>query len=325
MEEQKISKLRQRLEDGCIAEFYTLNGFFCKVRPTLCIDKVKFSFVKKGSAGEESTDIYVNTDNFDELCDEILSRRLEEKIAEQKGQYPDAWQYVTGDNGCKTLAIGKGSSQPIVIQGRETEKKGENTVNKVNAFVGIASYNDLVPMAKWWRRASEKYYSELSEVLITGMNKNASFHDKDVAEEPTTAPAANYISENSPEIPENSTPKQTPTPSEPVQTSTPKNDSVALVTGNAQNYTLVPRGSLEKAENFTDAKPSYVLNCFCKELSKEVEVCFLSANVLKFSDNFNILKDNLERGWSGTFQIEGQTSSYKGKEQIRFTSFIKKR
>ena len=49
--EKKESKMRRMLRSGCIAEFYTLSGYFVKVYPCFPIDKVKFAFVEKGKKG----------------------------------------------------------------------------------------------------------------------------------------------------------------------------------------------------------------------------------------------------------------------------------
>lgn len=149
---------RKEATEGTIASFYTLNGWFVKVYQAYNIDKVKFSFVKKGEHGN-GFDIYVDIDEFDNLCDEILSGQLFVKIQNETGDYPSSWKYVTGEKGSKELAIGKGQGQNFaVIQGRDKGKK-------LNAFVGIADYNKLKNMAKWFRRSSEKYISEMCNLI----------------------------------------------------------------------------------------------------------------------------------------------------------------
>ncbi len=300
MAETKLSKLRELLMDGAIAAFYTLNGYFLKIRPCFPIDKVKFSFVKKGSEGQDTLDIYVNTEDFDNFCDDVLSGVMQKKVAADDGDFPNAWTYATGENASKKLSFGSGNSQPYVFQGR---------YNKINAFVGVGDWLEIKNMAKMWRRVSKSYYEELVGVFMDGMKKIESFHSSDAMEEKSEPIVTNVVAEKPAE-----TPNQVP------QT----DNRIAVVTGNAQIYTLVPSDQMEQAENYSASKPSFTLKCNCKELGREVEVIFLSAPIGKSSSNFNLLKDRLEKGWRGAFRIEGQMSEYKGKEQLRFTTFVAK-
>ena len=70
------------LATGQFAEFYTLNTFV-RVYTAFGIDKVKMSFVTKGQHGQ-GCDVYVDTDVFDILCDDILSGDLRKLIAASK-------------------------------------------------------------------------------------------------------------------------------------------------------------------------------------------------------------------------------------------------
>ena len=156
------SKMRSMLEQGCIAEWYTLKGFFLKLYPCFEIDKVKFSFVMKGKKGE-GFDVYVDTDDFSLLCDDILSLRMATKIACDKGEYPSAWTYATGENGALSVAIGKSQKGGVVVQGR-------NGNTKANAFVPLTDYNELRKMAFLYNILSGKelttrYYAELVDAF----------------------------------------------------------------------------------------------------------------------------------------------------------------
>lgn len=152
---------KKEAQEGVIAAFYTLNGWFVKIKQAYAIEKVCFSFVKKGEKGA-GFDIYVNIDVFDNLCDEILSGEFAQKLAADHGAYPAAFKYVCGQNGANELSIGRGKSQPIVIQGRNKSKK-------YNAFVGILDYGELKTMAKWFRRTSETYFKEMSDLVINAV------------------------------------------------------------------------------------------------------------------------------------------------------------
>jgi len=323
MAETKLSKLRELLSEGAIAAFYTLNGWFVKVKLAFDIDRVCFAFVKKGTNGSENLDIYVDTNAFDEFCDQILNGQMQKKCAEDKGDFPTAWVYTTGKNGCKSVSFGTGK-QNFCFQGRETEQKKEGdkvvTKTKQNAFVGVGSWQEMRDMAKAWKRFSKPYYEELTEILYAAVQRNASFHnnDADALSEQTVNESVPF--EDAPAAP-------APT-SEKVSNETPKTPNaanpVSLVKGNAELYTLTPMQPMEKAENYSDAKPSYTLRCNCKELESDIEVVFLSAPIGKQAANFNMLKDRIDTGWRGSFRIEGQISEYKGREQLRFTTFIKK-
>lgn len=126
------NSISDMLKIGCIEQDYTLNGYFVRVYPAFSIDKVRFSFVKRNTGGKESFDIYVDTWIFQDLCDEILSGAFARKLAKDKGDYPTAFQYTTGENASKHLAIGAGKAG-LVISGRVTGEHPQNALVKVIA------------------------------------------------------------------------------------------------------------------------------------------------------------------------------------------------
>lgn len=182
------------LKEGCIAAFYTQKGFFLKVYMTK-IDKVKMSFVEKGKKGA-GFDIYVDLTAFILLTEDILSGVLLQKIAQDTGDYPGAWTYVTGENGSKTLAIGKGQKGTL-IQGRI---KGETPKN---AFIPV-SYEDLRSMAIWFQlvaglkpAAPDSFIWGLIKICKEAVAKNAAhFKESDTDEDlPQTSDFAPVSSE----------------------------------------------------------------------------------------------------------------------------------
>ena len=154
------SKLRQLCDEGGFAAFYTQKGYFVKVKPVYQIDKVKFCFVEKGKKGS-GFDIYVDTDEFDLLCDDILSERMAKQIQKENSEYPSAWKYVTGEKGNKSVAIGKSKNGGVVIHGAVIGEK------KMNAFVPC-TYNDLRKMAKNYQRFSQGYWNEICDEFRKG-------------------------------------------------------------------------------------------------------------------------------------------------------------
>ena len=146
-------KITER-DKGQIAAWDTLNGWFCTLTPAYNIDKIRVDFVKKGTNAKNSFSIYVDMDRFDILCDDILSMRFKEKLnQDNKHDYPEAWRYVTGEDGSKELRIGFGRKN-ICIQGSDKKKEG------CFGVVGIPSYDDLRIMAKDFRRTSAQAYAE---------------------------------------------------------------------------------------------------------------------------------------------------------------------
>lgn len=167
-EEKKRPNTRTALmKSGCIAAFYTLNGYFLKVKPAFGIDKVVFSFVQKGSQGQ-GFDVYMDVDMFDIFCDMILNRELDRKM-EGSSQKDPAFFYVAGQNGAKQISIFKGNAG-VVFHGWFAEKK-------LNANVPVAP-DQLRIMAKWFRRISSNYYEELSGYCLDAMKGNAKYFEE---------------------------------------------------------------------------------------------------------------------------------------------------
>ena len=182
--ENKDSKLHKMLAQGCIAEYYTLNGYFVKIYPVLKLDKIKFSFVKKGEKGS-GFDIYVDMVRFLRLCKDIISRRMEKLIAEDKGEYPSAWKYVTGNDGSKTLAIGKARNGAPLING---SVKGDDKSKKY-AMVPLTSYEDLLEMADLFMVVTgytpvTGYWSNLKKLFEEAQANNQKYYQNADDDEP---------------------------------------------------------------------------------------------------------------------------------------------
>lgn len=161
MQEKQYKKKEDALKEGVFAEFYTLKGWFLRVKQAYAIDRVQFAFVKKDTGGK-GFNIYVDMDSFDLLCDDILSGAMRQRIDADNGNYPKAWEKIVGKDGQYVLAIGKGQRQPVVIQGRDTKYKQNDGMG--NAFVGIGSYDELRVMAKWFKRTSKSYYEKMADI-----------------------------------------------------------------------------------------------------------------------------------------------------------------
>lgn len=165
------------LKNGCYSAFYTLNGYFVKVKPALAIDKVVFSFVKKGTSGT-GFDIYVDVDKFDLLCDYILSKELLSNLKDSSLNAP-AWDYTTGEKGNKSLKIFQGNNG-IVINGYVKEKNQNGNIP--------VKYDELRTMAKWHRRISAIYFEQMAQECIKAMKTNERFFEQNADTEPDNIP-----------------------------------------------------------------------------------------------------------------------------------------
>lgn len=170
--DKNMPDVSKMLSETCIAQLYQNRGWSCKIYPVFNIDKVKFSFFSVDK-GLQPFDIYVDTDDFGGLCDSIKNRYLEDCIAKDQGQYPAAWTHTTGENGQKTLAIGKGQKGGIILQGR--------VKNGSNAFVSVENYQILLNMAFFYdmvsgRTAVNGYYKKLYDIFWEGMSNIEKYH-----------------------------------------------------------------------------------------------------------------------------------------------------
>ena len=177
-EEREESKRRELARKGCIMEASTQEAFV-RVYPAFGIEKVKFAFVDIGTHGK-GFDIYVDMDEFDLLCDDILSKDLKRAILAEskteKNQYPCSWKYVTGNKGEKEIRISKGLKGEVNIYAKVGNKRKNIPV----------AYNDLRIMAKYFRRVSEKHFNMLTNLTLQGMEQNAKFFKPDAADKSGT-------------------------------------------------------------------------------------------------------------------------------------------
>lgn len=169
-ERETRMSMRQKLcAEGVIAAQYTQNGWFVKVKPAFSINKVIFSFVMKGKAGD-GFDIYMDLDRFDNWVDDIQSRILLRVLAEEKAaneQYPKNYKYVTGENGEKSVGICNSSKGASFVINGCTVKDGA----KVYANVPV-DFDWLRTMAKYYRRCveSEGVFENYAKTLMEAAN-----------------------------------------------------------------------------------------------------------------------------------------------------------
>lgn len=182
----KQSKRITASANGVIAEQYTLDGWFVKVKPIFSLDpknafaynwpSIEFSFVKKGSKGE-GFDIYVDMDVFDLWADDVLdvSKTFLKTIERERSSgnsLPDTYKYITGSNGEKSVGFcpaRKGNG--IVVNGC-TVKDGKKIFGNVPV-----SYDWIRTMMKWYRRVTKPYYAMMTDRIIQGMTSNWNYNN----------------------------------------------------------------------------------------------------------------------------------------------------
>lgn len=183
--ESRDSKLRAMIKNGSFAEQFTQNGWFVKIKPALSIDRVCFSFVKKGSNGKESFDIYMAAERFILWCEDIKDRVMLKVITEEKKageKYPKTYKYITGSNGEKSVGICPSTSESgfATINGTIV-KDGK----KIYANVPV-DYFWLRDMARRFLNISIYWENEIANLAIETMKSNsARYKDADTEEEYT--------------------------------------------------------------------------------------------------------------------------------------------
>lgn len=148
--------------------------YFAVVAEALNINKVRFSVVPIGKAGQDAINFYLPVEKMVALCDEFVSGKAQQKIANDAEKYPSAYQYVTGEDGALRLSIGGGKfgariqvsdksdkSKPLSYLMGVSMEALEAMVFKFRLFTG------LIPTAKG------TYFAALQETFEDGRNDRA--------------------------------------------------------------------------------------------------------------------------------------------------------
>lgn len=231
-------------ENGLIAEQYTQNGWFVKIKPIFSLDKknefaynrptVLFSFVEKGKKGS-GFDVYVDMDVFDLWADDVLDigrtfKKTLEAESEAGEKYPVTYKYITGSNGEKSVGFCKSTARgAFATVNGSTVKDGK----KVFANVPV-DYNWLRICMKWYRRVTAPYFAMMADVTRKNLVSEWYKPQKEDTEEYTSA----TVQESTPatiESPQTATKEQHP---ENVSNDDPKAENKANTKPNV-NYQSV--------------------------------------------------------------------------------------
>ncbi len=169
-----------QMKDGSILTIWT-NHWGLKVRPAVRIDKLKFSFVDKGTEGKGKTfDIYMDTLKDGMPCFEnwlydyrhgILSKVLaDEKSAGE--QYPKTYLYRTGDNAENSVGIANSSSGNGYVINAST------TVNGKKLFVNIpVTYHDIRRLFERYEKIFAGRMEELEQILEDSVKESQKYFE----------------------------------------------------------------------------------------------------------------------------------------------------
>ena len=178
MEEKKYKSDLEMVREGSILKEYNIKKNFVNVTPAPTIGKVKISIVALNSGGKDYTDFYLDIEEFRQFCVEIENGIAQKKIMADNNQYPSAYKWTAGNNGCRHFNIGKGRAG-VVFQVQNTSKKQNKMVAvtphslKKMAFL-FRLLMGLVPVTP------KTYYSNLIYEFYVNEAKRSSYYKKDI-------------------------------------------------------------------------------------------------------------------------------------------------
>lgn len=151
------------------------------VYPAFALDKLKFSFYRKGKAGQ-GFDIYMDVvkfgaPSFDAWAYDALHGVMQRALAKEKAegeQYPKAYAFVTGENGSKTLGIANARKEGLLLlnagtigpDGKKTYANVQCTfadIRRLSADVTDAYASRRRELLKLTLKASEEWRSRSAE------------------------------------------------------------------------------------------------------------------------------------------------------------------
>lgn len=161
------------LYSGAIMKAYGSN-YLVSICPAFNIDKVRISLVKLNTAGKESSDIYLSCEEFRQFMFEVDKGIAEKKFAADTGAFPAAYKWIKGENGCKALSIGGGTSG-VRVQSAIADDTGKKEYK-----MSVVSLSDLKQASFFYKLVSgliEKtpgsYYAFLYDTYWKGVDERS--------------------------------------------------------------------------------------------------------------------------------------------------------
>lgn len=200
-----IKTIEDSLKNGTILQGYG-KKYLVTVTLAPSIHKVRWSIVELGTNGKVHSDFYLGMKQMHQLCEDITSGVAQKRFSKDiENQYPSAYKFVTGENGCKKLNIGGGQIGIRVQIQINTDGKWDNKMSAVtwedlremgfyfNLVTGLipvtpGSYYDKLYKCFWDGEANRgKYFSSYKP------EHDGEYKAEEV--EPSAETAANVFSE----------------------------------------------------------------------------------------------------------------------------------
>ena len=177
-----ISKAEDLRKNGTILmKWGSKNGL--SVIPTPLIDKVKFTILAKGTNGQDRNDFYLDMEEFRQLCEQIDNGKFEEKLKnDNKNDYPEAYKYTAGEEGCKKLNFGLYKGSPVVQIQIKTGDKWNNKIITFN-MSEMRTMSFLFKLTMGLIPCSD-YYAKLKNAWWEGDADRSRYHSSGETGEP---------------------------------------------------------------------------------------------------------------------------------------------
>ena len=130
---EKKAKIEEMLHDGAVLKSFG-SKFFTSIVLVPDICKAKVEQVEIGKGGKNANTVYLDLELLRQLFADIDAGIFTARItADKKNQYPQAYQFVTGEDGSKKVNIGA-SQKSGHIAFQTQVKKGEKWDNRIMAI-----------------------------------------------------------------------------------------------------------------------------------------------------------------------------------------------
>ena len=131
------------LREGTLIKVYG-SKTFVNIAGAYNIGKVRFTVVDIGTQGQNPIDIYLNIEEVRQFIDDVDKGIAKKKIDADTGNYPTAYQWVKGNEGCKKLIIG-GGQKGIRVQAADSSSG--KTINKF----AVIQHSDLKELSFFFK------------------------------------------------------------------------------------------------------------------------------------------------------------------------------
>lgn len=182
----KKAKVEELLQGGSILKSFGSKYFVSiTLAPDIC--KAKVEMVEIGNGGKNANCIYLDIEDLRQLFVELDSGIFAKKIqADKKNQYPQAYQFVKGEDGSKKVNIGASQKQGHIAFQTQV-KKGEKWDNRIMAVstAELKQAGFLFSLVLGLIQvAPNSYYDGLKKTFEKGLEEKQKYFNKDTSNQP---------------------------------------------------------------------------------------------------------------------------------------------